>query len=104
MKKISIIAPVYNEQDTISELYTRLIDALQKDFSDFTIETLSYYNFFLFPLAFFARKSNQSFVSQMEVRSQLKNNFLRSVFSFEKYFLPWISFPVGVSLVAICRK
>ena len=71
---------------------------------DFTIEKLSYYNFFLFPAAFFARKSNQSFALQMEVRSSLKNGFLRSIFSFEKYFLPWLSFPVGVSLVAVCRK
>ena len=67
-------------------------------------EKLSYYNFFLFPAAFLARKANSSFAAQMTVPSRWKNNLLRTVFSFEKYFLPWMSFPVGVSLVAIYKK
>ena len=68
------------------------------------IEKISYYNFFLFPLALIARLSNQSFASQMNSSNKFKNTLLRSIFSFEKYFLSWMSFPTGVSLVAVCRK
>ncbi len=67
-------------------------------------EKLSYYNFFLFPAAFLLRKTNTSFAQQMAVPSPWKNTFLRTVFSFEKLFLPWGSFPVGVSLLAIYEK
>lgn len=38
--KISIIAPIYNEQETIQELYSRLINALQKDFTEFMYEII----------------------------------------------------------------
>jgi SAM-dependent methyltransferase len=67
-------------------------------------EKLSYYNFFLFPVAFLARKTHSSFVAQMTVPSPWKNSLLRAVFSSEKYFLPLISFPVGVSLIALYQK
>jgi glycosyltransferase involved in cell wall biosynthesis len=38
MKKISVVLPIYNEQDTIPELYKRLTTALRYDFSDFSYE------------------------------------------------------------------
>ncbi len=67
-------------------------------------EKISYYNFFLFPLAYFTRKSDKSFASQMVGMPAWQNTILRLIFSFEKYFLPWISFPVGVSLIGVFKK
>ncbi len=40
MKKISIIAPIYNEEETIPEFYNRLMIVLQKDFSCFLYEII----------------------------------------------------------------
>jgi glycosyltransferase involved in cell wall biosynthesis len=40
MKKISLVLPIYNEQDTIPELYRRLTAALAQDFSDFLHEII----------------------------------------------------------------
>ena len=84
--------------------YTKktLLDLLHSQ--SLQISKMSYYNFFLFPFAYLARMSDQSFVSQMQPMPRWKNSLLRSLFAFEKYFLPWINFPFGVSLVAVCKK
>jgi len=37
---ISIVIPIYNEEEIISELYRRLNNALKKDFSKFKYEIL----------------------------------------------------------------
>ncbi len=68
------------------------------------IKKLSYYNSFLFPIAYLMRKSNKSFASQMAGIPNWQNTLLRSVFSAEKYFLPRLSFPIGVSLIGIFQK
>lgn len=73
-----------------------------------TVEFLSYYNFFLFPLIASARllgavlpKSNKS---DFDKTPKLLNGVLAALFSAEKYPLRWIRFPVGVSLIALVRK
>jgi len=40
MPKLSVLIPIYNEADNISELYRRLKDSLTKDFADFQYEIL----------------------------------------------------------------
>ncbi len=40
MAKISIVVPVYNEEENIHELYSRLTSALKKDFADFEYELI----------------------------------------------------------------
>lgn len=85
---------------TLSDVLTR---------GGYKIETISYYNFWLFPLAVAVR-----FVKKILGRDQeddvkmpgsdLTNNILRAVFSSEKCLLKFISLPFGLSLIAVCRK
>ncbi len=74
----------------------------------FTIEYISYFNFFLFPIAFIRRtidkyKKIKNF-DDFKIPSKLLNQLLRIVFELEKYLLPKIKFPFGVSLICLCRK
>ena len=36
-KKLSIIVPVYNNQDTLDELYSRIVKAIKKNDLDYSI-------------------------------------------------------------------
>ena len=68
------------------------------------IEKLSYYNFFLFPLALAVRKLGLSSTTQLTLPSSKINSLMHSIFSSEKRFLKWMNFPFGVSLISIVRK
>jgi 2-polyprenyl-3-methyl-5-hydroxy-6-metoxy-1,4-benzoquinol methylase len=74
----------------------------------FTIEHLAYFNFFLFPVALVrravARLIGTSEASDMEIPSAPVNSVLRVVFESEKYFVPYVSFPFGLSLMCVARK
>lgn len=70
----------------------------------FKIHLLSYYNFFLFPLVFIVRKLNLDFENQLAQPSYIVNQFFKSVLSFERFILSFISFPIGVSLLVIAEK
>lgn len=70
---------------------------------------LSYYNFFLFPLALLER-GTKKFLKKDKPKPDLfippkpLNNFLKSVFAFEKKLLPKISLPYGLSVIALYKK
>lgn len=74
----------------------------------FKIIKISYFNFFLFPLAIisklFNRISNRSGISDLEVPPRYINWMMAKIFQLEKIFLKKINFPFGVSLVAIVEE
>lgn len=86
-----------------SELKAEIINA------GFEIKKLSYYNTFLFPpvalirLILNLKPTTESALNDYMPPRPL-NWLLRSIFSFEKYFLRKMDFPFGVSLVAVAEK
>jgi len=87
---------------TLTELKNKLEQA------GFRIEKISYYNTFLFPIAYVVRKLNnflgRNGVSDIEMPSDIMNNLLRRVFSSEKSLLRYCNFPFGVSVLAVVKK
>lgn len=87
---------------TLSELNEKLVQA------GFTVERISYYNSFLFPVVFLVRMFNSIFKrdgsSEVEMPSRLINILLRKIFGLEKYILNYINLPYGVSILAVVRK
>ena len=87
---------------TLEELKGKLIDA------GFTIEKISYFNTFLFPLIslvrmiknFLKRKGS----SEIDLPHPFINFIVEKIFSLEKYFLRIMNFPIGVSVLAVVRK
>lgn len=74
----------------------------------FKISFISYFNFFLFLPAVFSRlfeskKSVENTPPVVPVSNTL-NKVLTKVFLLEKYFLPYVRFPFGLSLFAIAKK
>lgn len=87
---------------TRGELQEKLIQA------GFTIEKISYYNSLLFPLIALIRFINNVLKrkgdSDVDLPSPLINFLLEKFFSAEIFFLRFINFPIGVSVLAIVRK
>ena len=76
--------------------------------SGFIIKYSSYFNFFLFPLIFFIRLKNK-LIKKIDENDFKKENIfinfiLKSIFSFEKLFIPKFSFPFGVSIIVYAEK
>ncbi len=76
--------------------------------SGLTIEKISYYNTFLFPIAYAVRKLNNLFgrngSSDIDMPGNAVNFLLQKIFSFEKFFLRFLNFPFGVSILAVVKK
>jgi len=72
----------------------------------FIIEQLSYFNFFLYPIVFIERKLKlNKNEDDVDMSGGVLNSLLKAIFSSEKYWLrKKISFPIGVSLITVCRK
>ena len=73
------------------------------------IVRISYYNSLLFLPVFFIRIMKNIIKSDSEKSDTVLPNFLlnwilEKIFSFEKWLLQVISFPIGVSLIAVVRK
>jgi len=76
--------------------------------SGFKIKYSSYFNFFLFPLIFFIRLKNK-LIKKIDEKDFKKENIfinfiLKSIFSFEKVFIPSFFFPFGVSIIDYAKK
>ena len=75
----------------------------------FKIERLNYWNFFLFPVTIFARILDL-FVSSdkpaigSKIPSAPINKFLTKLASAERYLVPSVPLPFGVSLILVARK
>lgn len=70
----------------------------------FKILKISYINFFLFPFIAVSRMINKSKSSDVKKINFLLNYLLQFPLWIESLMISYISFPYGVSLVAICQK
>lgn len=75
----------------------------------FQLEFISYFNFFLFPLIALIRLLQRLFKfssknNDVKKEIPIKNFLLKSIFSVESFFMPYISLPFGVSLISIVKK
>jgi len=87
---------------SLSELREKLTVA------GFVVEKISYFNSFLFPIISLVRFSNKLFnrVSESDVAlpSPFINYLLKKIFSAERFFLKFMNFPIGVSILAVAQK
>lgn len=87
---------------TCSELREKLIEA------GFTVEKISYFNTFLFPAISLVRLINNVLKrkggSDVDLPSPIVNYVLEKIFSAEMFFLRFMDFPIGVSVLAVVRK
>ncbi|MDR0406948.1 MAG: class I SAM-dependent methyltransferase [Holosporales bacterium] len=100
---------LYGKFDSLNHHYRRyskssLEETIRK--AGFSVSYLSYFNFFLFPLAALVRlkekySAHYSFEKSNAVPCSLVNLLCRWVFGMERYFLPRFSFPIGLSLIAV---
>lgn len=103
---------LWSEHDDLAHhqrRYTKreLQDTLEK--AGFRIVRLSYFNFFLFPVVAVARLAKKFLgintgATDFFMPSAPINSLLASLFSAERYFLRYINFPFGVSIIAIAQK
>lgn len=73
----------------------------------FKVEYMSYCNTFLFPpiaSIVLLKKLFKDQSANMKPPGKIMNAVFKFIFSLEKFFLGKISFPFGVSIVAICKK
>lgn len=77
----------------------------------FTIEYISYYNFFLFPIVVLLRlttrflRINKNSGLENDIKDNFINKILYRIFSTEKFFIKkGIKLPIGVSLIALVSK
>ena len=113
--RLVLTVPAYNflksRKDEVLQHYRRYNKkSLRKLVSKyFKIIKISYFNFFLFiPIALtliIFKTLKIDFIDKVEKKpNQLVNAFLYKIFSFEKYLLNFLSFPFGISIVAILKK
>ncbi len=102
LKSIRRILNEHKRRYTLPELKFKLQQ------SGLTIEKISYYNTFLFPIAYAVRKLNNLFgrngSSDIDMPGNAVNFLLQKIFSFEKFFLRFLNFPFGVSILAVVKK
>jgi SAM-dependent methyltransferase len=69
---------------------------------------ISYYNFFLFPFAVILRLCkkflNQTDKKELDMPSTFVNKLFQMIFQMERFILPYISLPFGLSIIAIYKK
>jgi len=72
------------------------------------VSYISYFNSFLFPLAFLVRLKDKVFppsnTDGLSVPNSLVNFLFKSIFSLEKYILGRFSFPFGLSIIVVAEK
>lgn len=87
---------------SIFELREKLVKA------GFSIEKISYFNTFLFPIIFLTRKikkyTNDDGYSDINMPIFPINYALKKIFSIEKFILRRFNFQFGVSIVAVVRR
>ena len=97
----------HDEENHHKRRYTRssLNDLVTNN--EFSIDYISYFNFWLFPLVATIRLIRKIFKYQeswqdMRLPNKIFNRILQSIFSSERYFIKRkVSLPVGISLVTI---
>lgn len=85
--------------------YTKKTLSKLLDHTSMLLQKCSYYNFFLFPaLAMRRLFFKKNITNDIKETSKWMNNLLYFIFARERFFLPYISFPCGGSLLAIVTK
>lgn len=73
-----------------------------------TVETITYFNFFLFPPIWLGRLaiklSGKKIESENTLTSPKVDGILGAIFASERFWLRFAGFPIGVSVMAIARK
>lgn len=113
--KAIITVPAYmflwTEFDDINEhkrRYTRgeLDEKLRQ--AGFSVEKISYFNTILFPVVFLVRALNRLFnrsgAADLTVPNRFVNGALTGLFGLERWLLRYLSFPFGVSILAVARR
>lgn len=102
---------LWSEHDVLNEHKRRYTSRELKEKlmqAGFTIENISYYNSLLFPLIalirFFNNVLKRKGNSDVDLPSPLINFLLEKSFSAERFFLRFVKFPIGVSVLAVVRK
>jgi SAM-dependent methyltransferase len=77
--------------------------------NEWQIKKLTYFNTFLFPLSATWRlllkaMGQDKAAPDLHIPPEPFNSLLTAIFSAEKYFLPYFSFPFGLSLLVIAEK
>ena len=69
------------------------------------VKYISYFNFFLFPVALIERLKQKIFPSKVDTGLKMPNlflnNILKNIFRLEKYFIGKLSFPFGLSIILL---
>lgn len=102
---------LWSEHDVLNEHKRRYrLDDLKAKLLEagFKVEKISYFNTFLFPLISLVRITNNLLKrkggSDVELPPSFINYLLKHTFGMERYFLRFLNFPFGVSLLAVVRK
>ncbi len=97
----------HDEENHHKRRYTRNSLSALVTSKEFSIDYISYFNFWLFPLVATIRLIRKFFQYQeswqdMRLPNKISNRILQSVFSSERYFIKRkVSLPVGISLVTV---
>ena len=101
---------LFSKKDKELKHYRRYnVTTLSKLLSEFQLLKITYFNFFLFlPLSFlilFCKFLNINFIQKAEETPiSILNTILYTIFKIEKYFINFIKFPFGLSILCICQK
>ncbi|MDR2416957.1 MAG: class I SAM-dependent methyltransferase [Holosporales bacterium] len=96
---------LYRKWDRMSNHWRRYMRSNLKSViqeAGLSVKFLSYFNFFLFPanvLVCLKEKMSDTYIH--EIPNRFINSVCRRIFELEKHFLPRISFPIGMSLIAV---
>ncbi len=103
---------LWSQHDVLLHHYRRYtIASLKKVLTaaDVTIQHVSYFNFFLFPLVALYRVIQKIKKTKNErpddfLPHPIINTLLNALFSLESYCVPWVRLPWGVSIICVIEK
>ena len=102
---------LYSKKDKALKHYRRynLNEIKELITSKFKYKKLTYYNFFLFfpiviPIILFKILNVQFIDSVEKTPNVIVNKFFYYIFNLEKFFLKFVNFPFGVSLILFAKK
>lgn len=98
----------FDEINAHKRRYTRgELDAKLRQ-AGFSVERISYFNTLLFPLVVLVRALNRLFrrsgADDLSLPNRYANAALTGLFGCEKWLLRYLSFPFGVSILAVARR
>ncbi|NEQ67212.1 MAG: class I SAM-dependent methyltransferase [Symploca sp. SIO2D2] len=96
----------HDEQHQHFRRYTKKTLRQTLEENGWEVQKISYYNFFLFPLAYVARKLNPKGSSEkadLKVPMGLVNFIFTKILHLESFLIKFMSLPIGLSLVCIAQ-